>query len=84
LLARSSQRGYIELDPDRPELQAHRVMFREPEPVPPPEADALNHRVQQTIVFKAWIAVVTDELAVGACRADQHHLRAIRHHAAEL
>jgi hypothetical protein len=84
LLARRSQHGYIELDPKNPDLQAYRAWMTEPEPVPPLEVDALNHRRTQTLVLKAMIEAATDELAVGATRADQRRLRAIRHHAAGL
>jgi hypothetical protein len=84
LLARNSARSYIEIDPDHPAYSAGRAWMLEPEPVPPSEVDALNHRVQRTLVFKAMVAAATDELAIGATRVDQRRLRAIRHDAAGL
>jgi hypothetical protein len=84
LLARSSQYGYIEVDPYRLDDDLHRAMYDEPEAVAPPEVDRINARRVQLAAFQEMVADATDQLAVGATRVEQRKLRSIRYQSASL
>lgn len=83
LLAKRSQYGYVEIDPDDPAL--NNAMNDEPEPVSPQELERINRRHRERIAtFRGDIIATVDMLAESASAADARRLRNLRRIAASL